>query len=193
MASAESIRQPRIDQAHVWLARLDDRFDVGILSAAERERAARISRPQAALRWAASRATLREILARYVAQPPQEIALEPLGPQPPLEELHVGVSHSGDLMTVAIAGIAVAIDLELDREINEPGRLAARLGPDAEQVLAVADPAEQGAAFLRAWTRHEARLKLGEPNPWIREFRFVGAAATLAAAMPLKVQLFDYA
>ena len=192
MPPPESIRPPRADEAHVWLAQLDDRFDAAILSDPERKRAARIIRPEAALRWAASRATLRMIVARYTGQPAQDIPLEPLGPQPPLGALNLGVSHSGDLLAVAFGAVEVAIDIELDREVNEPERLAARLGPEAMQALTLDSPTARSSALLQAWTRYEARLKLGAPDPWLRDFRFVGAAGTLAAPNPLKVQLFDY-
>jgi 4'-phosphopantetheinyl transferase len=113
----------------------------------------------------AARGTLREILARYLDRPAGEVELE-MGDSgkprlPGDERLHFNLSHSGDLVAVAVA---------LDREVGvdveriDPGRdvlkLAPRaLAPEDADAVAAAAAEERSALFHQAWARREAVAK----------------------------------
>jgi len=92
---------------HVWRARLDSTAwpDAAGLPAAERERAARLLRPDSRRRWVAARWALRGVLARYLECGPAEIELR-LGERgkpllaDPGSALRFNLSHSDDLALV---------------------------------------------------------------------------------------------
>jgi phosphopantetheine--protein transferase-like protein len=107
---------------------------------------------------------LRQVLARYLEEGPEEVELtvgEHGKPRLAGEQLHFNLSHSG-----AMALIAVCQDREVgvDVERIKPGRdliaLAERalLPADAEAVREAAE-GEREATFYRRWACHEARLK----------------------------------
>lgn len=122
---------------------------------------------------AAFRQALRQVLARYLGQAPEqvELAVDEHG-KPHLAggQLHFNLSHSG-----VVALIAVCRDREVgvDVERFKPGRnllaLAERALPAAEAAaVRVAAETEREALFYRCWAGHEARLKclglgLGSP------------------------------
>jgi len=131
----------------VWAADLDaatDGFEE-LLCAEERARAVRIVRDRIRARWGRSRAILRVLLGRYLDADPRALRFV-LGPhgKPALQgkalartDLRFNLSHSGPLMLVAVSiGREVGVDIELVRVRDR-----------------------YPADFLRAWTRHEARVK----------------------------------
>jgi phosphopantetheinyl transferase len=117
---------------------------------------------------AAARTALREILASYLGERPEEVDLAAgAGGKPELAtepgRLPFNLSHSGGLALVAVAptGVAVGVDVELIRPRRDLERLAARwlASDDALAIAAASGPAEREALFYAAWTRHEARAK----------------------------------
>lgn len=154
-------------EVHLWRVDLDAAAAPprDVLTDAERERATRLRAAIDGRRWAASRWALREVLGRYLGEPPGEIELA-LGEhgKPALavapERLEFNLSHSGGLALVAVAARPVGVDVER----IDPGRhvlaLAERaLDPDTAAAVRSADPAARGAMFFTHWARHEARLK----------------------------------
>lgn len=133
---------------HVWHARLDASKWPGAvgLPAAERERAAAMSRSDARRRWVAARWALREVLARYLEQGPAAIELrfgergKPMLAKPD-GSLHFNLSHSGELALIAISE---------EREV----------GVDVQ--LLGARPAQ----FYADWTRREAIAKCHGVGLW---------------------------
>lgn len=111
-------------------------------------------------------AALRIILGRYLGQAPDALRIErePDG-KPRLADLttpmEFNLSHCRDLALVAVcAGPAVGIDVERERLIDNPLRLARRALPDdAVALLRALEPADRAACFLRLWTCFEARQK----------------------------------
>jgi 4'-phosphopantetheinyl transferase len=202
----------RRGEVHVWRLDLDDGRWPGPehLPVGERERAASFLREQIEARWTASRWGLREVLARYLGQSPEEIELAEdkrgkprLAQEPP--PLHFNLSHSA-----ALALVAISQDREVgvDVERIEPERDFVAL---AERALAPADVAairdapepERAAVFYERWTHHEAKLKclgvgLGAPPPQdlpvctetLEVDSDYAAAVAAAASGPMEVLLF---
>jgi 4'-phosphopantetheinyl transferase len=142
-----SSRSPE-GELHLWHARLDGdgRPEAGALPAAERERAARLVRPEARRRWVGSRWALRRVLGHYLEREPADIELR-LGHRgkPHLVDrdaaLRFNLSHSGELALIAVVeGLEVGVDVQ-------------RLGPR---------PAE----FYADWTQREAIAKCHGVGLW---------------------------
>jgi len=161
-------RPPAGAELHVWRADLDAAGWPGPerLPAAERERAAQMRRPGAAVRWVAARWALRGVLGRYLDEEPAGIALAPdPDGKPRLEErpdsLRFNLSHSGTIALVALsAAHPVGVDVEEVQADRDLIGLAERaLGPEDVAAVRAASPAERELVFHRCWARHEARLK----------------------------------
>lgn len=135
-------------ELHVWCARLDSLAwpDPDALPAAERDRAARILRPQARQRWTAARWSLRKVLGCYLEREPARIELR-FGDRgkPMLAEseasLRFNLSHSGELAMIAVAE---------EREV----------GVDVQLI------GSRPAAFYADWTRREALAKCHGTGLW---------------------------
>jgi 4'-phosphopantetheinyl transferase len=157
---------------HVWRVDLDTAGgQIGLLSPAERERGREIVPETPRRRWIQARGVLRELLGLYLGRDPRTLELragphgkpELQGHEAPGEpELGFNLSHSGGLALYAFAADArVGIDVELPRTNLRAAALAERVfGPEAAARLRRMGPAERDHAFLRAWVRHEATLKL---------------------------------
>jgi hypothetical protein len=135
------------------------------------------------MRWVCSRGVLRALLGRYLDHDPRELRFwlaahgkptlqeGPTVGMGPSDGLRFNLSHSGELMLVAVtAGSEIGVDVERAR-----GRYTAE--------------------FLRAWTTHEATVKCRglaltapasprspEANLWITELD-LGPQATGALAV----------
>jgi 4'-phosphopantetheinyl transferase len=137
-----------------------------LLSHDERERAARLKRPQL---WIVARAALRTALGGRLGVPAAEIAFAegPHGkPELPGSRLRFNLSHSGERALIAMAdGVEVGIDVErtarrshaVERTLTEGERAALR-GVDRHVEL------------LRVWCRKEALAKaIGGGLGWAPE------------------------
>ena len=136
-----------------------------LLSAAERERAARLT---AAPRWIVARAALRIVLGRQLGIAPGEVefAAGPHGkPELPGARLRFNLSHSGDRALVAVAdGIEVGIDVE---RTSRRSRAIARTLTEGERAALHGD---EHLALLRIWCRKEALAKaIGGGLGWAPE------------------------
>ncbi|MGO8691512.1 MAG: 4'-phosphopantetheinyl transferase family protein [Thermoguttaceae bacterium] len=158
---------------HLWSASLDltqaavDRLEA-TLSADEQQRADRFRSGQLRNRFIAGRATLRAILARYLAASPAAIAFQynargkpSLAPPWDRRGLGFNLSHAKGLALVAVAGgREVGVDVEFLRPIRHLAGMVARWFSAEEQRQWQALPAaDQPAGFFRAWTCKEAWLK----------------------------------
>jgi 4'-phosphopantetheinyl transferase len=195
--------------AHVWRAQLDTVDDAlcQSLSPDERSRARQILGARPRRRWSLSRGLLRAILARYLGTEPEELLLIPQAGGKPLlavdpaaapatAPLSFSLSHSGGLALLALSrSPAVGLDVELDRrELDELAVARRAFGPSEAARMGGLGPRERRVAFLRAWARREAVLKMCPPTahgwapPWIIDLE-VGdsGAAALALALPPNV------
>jgi 4'-phosphopantetheinyl transferase len=192
------------------------------LSADEHARAERMVRKRDGELWARSRGVLRALLGSYLHADPGElvIALDARG-KPTLGPRNVGggsdglptalcfnLSHSGQTALYAFAADgSVGVDVELARHPINAVAIAARVfGPGEAARLQALDPESRERRFLRAWVRHEARLKcLGAgiggsggpttaPEPWVAMLEIAerAAAAVATSVAPREVRCWDW-
>jgi 4'-phosphopantetheinyl transferase len=164
----------------VWWARRQDAWPhyAALLDQAERRRWHAYRREADRDRFLVGCALAKTVLAGYTGLPPEQVRFdrtcrrcgEPHG-KPAIRGggIEHSVSHSGDLVAVAVARSAVGVDVEQadgrprplggggDGDPERLGRLV--LADDERAALAAADPAARAHAFLVAWTRKEAVTK----------------------------------
>ena len=138
--------------------------DPSVLSDDERERAARMTRPEP---WIAARVALRTVLGERLGVAPSEVvfALGAHGkPELPGSSVRFNLAHSGDRALIAVSDVEVGVDIErlarssraVERTLTEGERAA--LGPDRHIEL------------LRVWCRKEALAKaIGGGLGWAPE------------------------
>jgi len=133
----------------------------------ERRRAERFRVDAARGCFVVGRTVLREALARAldVARSDLVFELGPHGrpalvaPEPPAG-LDFNLSHSSDVVVVAVAPTAVGVDVEARRDVPLADRLARRFfAPDERDAVLGAAGGARDHAFLRIWTQKEAWLK----------------------------------
>jgi 4'-phosphopantetheinyl transferase len=163
--------------ADVWWAHRQDASPrlAELLDDTERDRWAAYRRDEDRERFVVGCALAKTVLARYSGLRPADVrfdrACATCG-QPHGKPVAVGlrlehsVSHSGDLVAVAVARSPVGVDVEqLDgrsRAVGggDPQALARLVLGEAERaVLAAVRPSARAHAFLVAWTRKEAVTK----------------------------------
>jgi 4'-phosphopantetheinyl transferase len=135
-----------------------------LLSADERERAARFRFDRDRDRYIAGRGLLRRLLAAYTGREAADLSFrygaygkpELEGPGP-----HFNLSNSGPLALIALSATAeIGVDLELAQDDFSRERIAERFfSPGEVRDLRALALEEQPAAFLRCWTRKEAFIK----------------------------------
>jgi 4'-phosphopantetheinyl transferase len=157
---------------HVWRVRLDlpgafREKMLDALAAGEREEASRFVRPEDRVRWMVARASLRTVLAKYIAADPRELRIEAGASGKPRlagvsdSSIRFNISHSDNLALVAVSrGHEVGIDVERVRDVR---RLKAILddffsGPEQAYVL-TREGEERTRAFFLLWSRREAAAK----------------------------------
>jgi 4'-phosphopantetheinyl transferase len=165
------------NEVQVWRARLSSEGRAlascfQTLSPDEREKADRFRFPRDRVRYIVARATLRNILSRYLDTPPGRIRFT-YGShgKPALDDgiagprLRFNVSHAEDIALYAVARArAVGIDIEYVRDGHASMDIAERFFSPAEVAALKGLPQhQQSEAFFNCWTRKEAYLKaLGE-------------------------------
>jgi len=137
------------------------------LSLEEKSRAERFKNSAARHRYVIAHVALRRLLAAKTTLTPQDIPLR-AGPhgKPCLtgtltDRLHFNLSHSGNLVLIAISRDAeVGIDVERIRVLRDAAQIAERFFSRAETAVFKSLPeAEQNTAFFNLWTRKEALVK----------------------------------
>ncbi|MDQ4119635.1 MAG: 4'-phosphopantetheinyl transferase superfamily protein [Actinomycetota bacterium] len=137
---------------------------LALLDDHERARMAAFRRPDDQHRYLAAHALARLVLAARLGTDPARIAIDRTcrcGEQHGKPTLAASpecpgfsLTHSGDLVGVALGPGAVGLDVERHRSLSVDG-LAGHVLSDAERATPPADE----AAFLVTWTRKEALLK----------------------------------
>jgi 4'-phosphopantetheinyl transferase len=184
------------DPPHVWLLRVSHHAaeldQLEVLDAAERERHQAFVRARDRERYAVAHIGLRLLLGAYTGTKPGEVVLVrercPLcgGPhgRPAVSggAPHFSLSHSGDLVMIAVAATAVGADVEEIPALSVADDVARALHPRERDELAALAPADRIIAFSRCWTRKEAYLKgTGEGLAGGPEHTYVGTGAEPAA------------
>lgn len=159
------------DEAHVWQFSVDvPEASVNacaeMLSADEKQRAARFHFQRDARRFTVTRARTRSILGTYLQSSAHELQfLYSEHGKPRIKNLatdiRFNVSHSGEQAVVAVvSGREVGVDVEQIRENVEIDSLAERFFSIAErELMRGLPPEEKLLAFFRFWTCKEAFLK----------------------------------
>ena len=165
-----AVSPPSDGEIHVWefCSEMADwpREDVAaLLSADERERAARFHFQRDTQRFSVTRARMRSILGMYVRSDSHELKFSYAERgKPSLQmktDLLFNVSHSGDRAVLAIASAReVGVDIEQIRDNVECEQLAERFfSPGERRLIRELDENQKLTAFFRLWTCKEAFLK----------------------------------
>lgn len=156
-------------EVHVWRCALDSISPSvegrdACLSADERTRSAQFIAPLERRRFILSRIALRHVLADYhgVAASDLPLAREP-GGRPFVEgaeRLRFSLSHSGGVALIAVADVAVGVDVERVRPVARAAAIARRImHPETVALLESLPQSEFEDSFLDAWTQREAHVK----------------------------------
>ncbi len=166
------VPMPPTGSVEVWVAGLagvPERL-LGLLSADERERAARLLHERNRQRWRASRAVLRDLLGRLTGVEPAALEFEHGAHGKPRlrcfqDAPNFNVSHSGPL---ALCAVSWDHEIGVDLEVPDRGRSHERdevaiarrfLGVALAERLQALEAHERTHEFLRAWVANEALLK----------------------------------
>ena len=138
--------------------------DASALSDDERERAARLSRPEP---WIAARVALRSVLGQRLGVAPSELVFA-LGrhgkPELPGSGVHFNLAHSGERALIAVAEVEVGVDVE---RLQRSSRAVERTLTDGERAALGPD---RHVELLRVWCRKEALAKaIGGGLGWAPE------------------------
>lgn len=165
---------PEIGYAHIFWLSLDlPEERLGLLSSNlsvdEKARSARFLRPDDGAQFTAGRGQLREILSRYLHQPPGSLEFrysqrgKPELTQLPdhLAGLRFNFSNTRSAGLLAITfGPQVGVDLEsLERRVDFANIVRRYFAPAEVEELFSLPPEEQSLAFITGWTRKEAYIK----------------------------------
>jgi 4'-phosphopantetheinyl transferase len=169
---------PEAGTVHVWWARRQDASDrhAGLLDETEQQRWAKYRRDADRERFLVGCALAKTVLAGYAGLRPADVHFDrtcarcgrPHGkPVVKGSALSHSVTHSGDLVAVAVARTPVGVDVEqLDGRAHPLGgdgdtEALARLvlADDEQAALAAVGPSARAREFLLAWTRKEAVTK----------------------------------
>lgn len=145
----------------------EDCFDelTARLPSNERERAHRLNVTAARQQFVLGRALLRRQLGLLLGVAPAALELtvaERGKPHlaAPVIPLAFNLSHSGDVVALAVAKSQIGVDVELQRPVNLAERLSRRFFSPAEsEAVLAATGAVRDRVFLRIWTQKEAWLK----------------------------------
>ena len=157
------------DEVHLWRIVTDRPCDLPslceLLAVDERAKADRFRFESDRRRSIVRRATLRQILARYLDISPAELAFR-YGPQgkpslaSPFSEsgIEFNLSFSGETALCAVGRQPLGVDIERYRTIEDAALVAKHFFTPAE--IRLQDQAEDAnRVFLRHWTRKEALIK----------------------------------
>ena len=135
-----------------------------LLTSAERDAVHAFHRLEDRARASVGRAGLRLILGRRLGRDPAKLCFEqPAGHRPVLKgEPHApsfSVTHSGELVLIAVADVPVGVDAECWRK-SDWSDLAERFFHESEtRWINGCPPESQDERFFRLWTMKEAYLK----------------------------------
>jgi 4'-phosphopantetheinyl transferase len=157
--------------ADVWFAwvgdhaRDVDRFSRDYLSREERSRLDAYRSREAAERYVVTRSLVRLVLSDRLGMSARDIRVSRTDTGKPViaEGIHFNVSHSGDLILLALSEQRdVGVDVERRRQVERVDALVQRwlTAAEREELDRLArDGADASDAFLRIWSLKEARLK----------------------------------
>jgi 4'-phosphopantetheinyl transferase len=160
-------------EAEIWFAWVGDhagdvdRFSRDCLSAEERERLVIYRTRELAERYVVTRSLVRIVLSDRLGVSARDLRVNRTDTGKPVVAgdggLHFNVSHSGDLILLALSERrAVGVDVERRREVQRVQSLRSRWlsEPERDQMdRLIRAGASASDAFLRVWSLKEAKLK----------------------------------
>ena len=160
------------DLVSVWIVPVDVPPDteakcLDVLGEGERARAAAFLSPRDRQRFTVAHGALRLLAGHELGTRPAALTWLP-GPNgkpelaPPWSGLHTSLSHSGDMIAVAIStGRPVGVDIQHLVPGLDPVALSARFFPPDEHAYVAAGPDQGHRAhrFAQLWARKEAVVK----------------------------------
>ncbi|MFI6843610.1 4'-phosphopantetheinyl transferase superfamily protein [Kitasatospora sp. NBC_00085] len=161
-----------------------------LLTALERERAARFRRDSGRADFTAAHILVRLCAARLLGVPAAGLTLAQNCPDcgkadhgrpylPDHPDVHVSLSHTHGVIAAAAGHQPIGVDVELATRGGALPDVARRVLAPAELRLVEAHP-EPGVAFLRQWVRKESLIKLGRTS-------LDGLSAVDLSALPLDI------
>lgn len=157
------------NEVHVWRVSAQQPARVitalvQLLAPDERARAGRFHFERDRRLYVVTRSTLRRLLGRYLAQPPETFGFsysEHDKPLLPRVELSFNVAHAGEMALLAFCREQrLGVDIERLRPLADAASIARRFFSARENADFVRVPPEQQtAAFFNCWTRKEAFVK----------------------------------
>ena len=157
------------DEVHVWwvgLLRPESEVEdlLSLLTADERERAARFRFAEHRDRFIVARGTLRRVLGHYTGVAPESVRFEYGAngePSLPGSEIRFNLSHSGDLAMIGVTrSREIGVDVERMRQSDDLLDIAERyFAPGEREALRGLPEEGRHGGFFRCWTRKEAYLK----------------------------------
>ncbi|MFE9480015.1 4'-phosphopantetheinyl transferase family protein [Streptomyces spororaveus] len=140
-----------------------------VLDASEARRAESLAPPAARDTYLVAHVRLRQILGRRLGLAPAEVGFTReecprcggRHGRPALATgtgVHFSLSHTGDRVLIAVAGVPVGVDVEAVGRKPRPGLLR-RLHPEERAAVSALPPGRRDEAVLACWVRKEAYLK----------------------------------
>ena len=152
--------------AHIWRINISERLHLlehadSLLSKDEHERANRYLQQHNTQRFIVSRVALRFLLGKYLGMIPGKIVFskgidkKPFVQNREAHDIHFNVSHSGDIVLIAISGSEVGIDVEyIDNDFLFADVLPVCFSEEEQEIVGESRP-----LFYQLWTRKEALRK----------------------------------
>lgn len=144
-------------------------LDLSTLDEEERQRTDAFRRDVDRIRYAAAHVAVRHVLGGYLDMSPAHVRFhrepcpncgEPHGrPTVTGVPLHHSLSHSGDLVLIAVAGSTVGVDVERWPREEAVTSVGSSLHPTEQAEIEASAPDRRRAVFTRVWCRKEAYLK----------------------------------
>ena len=156
-------------EVHVWKFDLDgSAYDEHLLSEDERERAKKFVRPDDQCRFKAAHVSVRQILGRYLNEPPLSLVFgasitgKPFLKAPSRPSCTAfNLAHSAQYGLLALTRDRdVGVDIEIERDLTDLTGIARQImSPTEFQCFESTAAHLAGEAFFGLWTRKEALLK----------------------------------
>jgi len=160
------------DEVHLWRAyfnRLKKKYNLfkEYLSDPEKTEAARFGSEEIRLRYILSRGFVRRVLGFYLGANPASLEFSGRSSGKPYlqgvhkNSLHFNLSHSGNIILLGISRQReIGVDVELQRDIEQPEKIIGRLFLDDEKKRYVSLVEKKRMKFFfDLWTQKEAQVK----------------------------------
>ncbi len=152
--------------ARLWLERIDTAGldDTTLLGPLELERLESMSHTKRRRQFIAGRALVHRLLATLDKAGTRSFLIHVSATGKPYladrPDLHISISHSGDWVACAVAGVPVGVDIERIDRRRATSELIEEVCSDEEQrLIRRLSPARRESFFTELWTLKEAWLK----------------------------------